>query len=67
MNQNSNNAIHLKDWMVISVKDGIVLKYEGRDQVRLIEIANDNEVRTLRLNDEVDPAFCERDTWLIAQ
>jgi hypothetical protein len=62
-----NNAIHLKDWVVISVKGGIVLKYEAQDQVRLIEIARNNNTRTLSIDADPNPDFCERDAWLIAR
>ncbi len=67
MNQNSSITIHLKDWMVISVEDGVVLKYESRDLVWLIEVTSDNDVHILHLDDEADSAFCERDARLIAR
>jgi hypothetical protein len=67
MNKALSNTFHLKGWMAIPVNSGIVLKYEGQGQVRLIEIASDNDVRTLRFDDEVDLFFCERDAWLIAR
>jgi hypothetical protein len=67
MNQNSNNTIQLKDWMMLSVKGGIVLKYEGRGSVRLVEITRDNNLRTLSLEPEPTLNFSERDAWLIAR
>lgn len=67
MNKVLINTIHLKDWMAIPLNGGLVLKYEGQGQIRLIEIANNNDVYTLSLDDEVDIAFSEGDAWLIAR
>ena len=67
MNKVLSNTIHPKDWMVISVNDGIVLKYEGQGSVRLVEITNDNDVHRLRLSAAPAPDLCERDAWLIAR
>ncbi len=67
MNKVFINTIHLKDWMAIPLNAGLVLKYEGQGQMRLIEIANSTDVYTLSIDDEVDIAFSERDAWLIAR
>jgi len=66
MNQNLNNAISLNDWMVISVKGGIVLKYEDGVNARLVEISRDNTPRVLSFERELTPNFSEKDAWLVA-
>jgi len=67
MKQNSSNAISLKDWMVISIKGGLVLKYENGEHVRLVEISHGNNLRALSLVSEPDPNFSENDAWLVAR
>ena len=67
MRQNSSNAISLKDWLVISVRGGIVLKYEDEEHVRLAEISRGNTLRALCLESESSPKFSEKDAWLVAR
>lgn len=66
MNKVFSNDFQLKGWMAIPLKEGLVLKYEGQGQLKLVEIASSNDVYTLCLDDEINPAFSERDAWLIA-
>lgn len=67
MNQNLNNAISLNDWMVISVKGGIVLKYEDGVNAKLVEISRDHTPSVLSLERELPPNFSEKDAWLVAR
>ena len=67
MNKALTNTIHLKDWIAIPLNGGLVLKYEGQGQLKLVEITSSNDVYTLCLDNEVDTAFSERDAWLIAR
>ena len=67
MNKVFSNDFQLKGWMAIPLNEGLVLKYEGQGQLKLVEIASSNDVYTLCLDDEINPAFSERDAWLIAR
>jgi hypothetical protein len=53
--------------MVISIKGGIVLKYEDGVNVRLVEISRDNTPCVLSLETGPAPNFSERDAWLVAR